>query len=149
MYVFSANTVIRSAQVNANFNNYRAHIIPIDPNTATAGATKTYDLGSSDYRWRNVYGNFAPAVDTTSGSTTITNSHNVLLMNTTSATLTATLPTAIGYYGQITIKNIGTGGKTVYIDANATETIDNTLTVNLVDFESTTLVSDQSNWWAI
>lgn len=57
-YVFSTGTVIRSAQVNANFSLYRGNLIPISPSTATAGSTGSYDLGSSDYAWRGVYSNF-------------------------------------------------------------------------------------------
>lgn len=53
-YTFSANTKARSSQVNANFSLYRGHVIPIEPLTAT-GSDITYDLGSSEYRWRSTY----------------------------------------------------------------------------------------------
>lgn len=53
-YNFSANTKARASQVNANFDVFRGHIIPIDPNTVSS-ANNTYDLGSSEYRWRNGY----------------------------------------------------------------------------------------------
>lgn len=36
--------------MNANFNNFRGHLLPIDPNTAT-GSDNTYNLGANDYRW--------------------------------------------------------------------------------------------------
>jgi len=51
---FSAKTLIRSAQVNTNFSNFRGHIIPIDPNTATS-SDATYDLGASDARWKDLH----------------------------------------------------------------------------------------------
>lgn len=54
-YSYSANTLIESAKVNNNFDVFRGHIIPVSPNTATAGTTGSYDLGSTDYAWRNVY----------------------------------------------------------------------------------------------
>lgn len=54
-YSFSANTKARANQVNNNFSAYRGHIIAIDPNTATAATTETYDLGSTEYRWRTGY----------------------------------------------------------------------------------------------
>lgn len=54
-YSFTALTTIRSSEVNANFSNYRGHLIPIDPDTSTAATTLTYDLGSSDHAWQNVY----------------------------------------------------------------------------------------------
>lgn len=53
-YTFSANTKARASQVNVNFNNYRGHIVAIDPNTATS-INETYDLGSTEYRWRTGY----------------------------------------------------------------------------------------------
>jgi len=54
-YIFAANTKARANYVNTNYSNYRGHIIAIDPNTATAAATETYDLGSTEYRWRTGY----------------------------------------------------------------------------------------------
>lgn len=54
-YSFSANTKARANYVNTNFSNFRGHIIAIDPNTATAATTETYDLGSTEYRWRTGY----------------------------------------------------------------------------------------------
>lgn len=53
-YNFSANTKARAAQVTANFDVFRGHIIPVHVSTATS-ANNTYDLGSSEYRWANVY----------------------------------------------------------------------------------------------
>lgn len=50
-YSFTANTKARASQVNSNFNIFRGHIIPVDP-TTTGSATNTYDLGSSEWRWR-------------------------------------------------------------------------------------------------
>jgi hypothetical protein len=54
-YTFSALTQIKSSEHNANFNNFRGHLIAIDPNTATAAATLTYDLGATDKYWRVGY----------------------------------------------------------------------------------------------
>lgn len=66
-YTFVAGAQARSADVTTNFNNFRGHLIPIDPNTATAATTKTYDLGSSEHRWGTGY--FA-ALDVSSTTTT-------------------------------------------------------------------------------
>jgi hypothetical protein len=54
-YSFTANTKARATQVNNNFDVFRGHIIAVDPNTATAAATNTYDLGSTERRWRTPY----------------------------------------------------------------------------------------------
>lgn len=53
-YSFSAGHRARSSFVNANFNLFRGHLVPIDPNTATA-TDNTYDLGSDEHRWRTAY----------------------------------------------------------------------------------------------
>lgn len=146
---FVALTRIKSAEVDANFSIWRGHNLPVTPDTSTAATTQTYDLGASDHRWRYMYGIRAPLVASTTGAITITSAHDIVLMNCTAQTNTATLPTAVGYVGELTIKNIGTGGFTAFLDGNGSQTIDNTVTVNLVDSESTTLVSDNANWWSI
>ncbi len=51
---FSANTVIKSAFVNANFALWRGHVIPIDP-TATSSPDVSYDLGADGHAWRALY----------------------------------------------------------------------------------------------
>lgn len=61
-YTFVAGTKARAGQVNTNFSNHRGHNIPIDPNTA-AGANNTYDLGSTEYQWRNLYLKNAPIIN--------------------------------------------------------------------------------------
>jgi hypothetical protein len=53
-YSFTANTKARATQVNTNFSNFRGHIVAIDPNTIAA-SNDTYDLGSTEYRWRTGY----------------------------------------------------------------------------------------------
>jgi len=54
-YSFTALTTIRSSEVNTNFSNFRGHVIPISPTTAT-GSNLTYDLGSTEYIWKSIYG---------------------------------------------------------------------------------------------
>lgn len=65
-YSFTANTKARASQVNGNFSLFRGHLIPIDPNTQTA-ISNTYDLGSSEYKWRTGY---FRSIDLTSNTTT-------------------------------------------------------------------------------
>lgn len=67
-YNFSALTTIRSAQVNANFDVFRGHLISVDPNTLTAAATMTYDLGSYNKMWRGTYNQYGIYYANTSGS---------------------------------------------------------------------------------
>lgn len=51
---FVANTLIKSSEVNENFSNFRAGMIPIRDDTAAA-IDDTYDLGSGEYFWRYTY----------------------------------------------------------------------------------------------
>lgn len=53
-YSFSANTRARASQVQANFDNFRGHLLPIEPLTITSSDI-TYDLGSDEHRWRTAY----------------------------------------------------------------------------------------------
>lgn len=53
-YTFAANNKARASQVNNNFDVFRGHIIPVHVSTITS-ANNTYDLGSTEYRWRNAY----------------------------------------------------------------------------------------------
>jgi len=51
---FTAKTLIKSADVNNNFDVFRGHLLPVDA-SAAAAADNAYDLGSSTYRWRNIH----------------------------------------------------------------------------------------------
>jgi len=71
-YDFEPGTIIRSAQVDNNFNTFRGHIIPVHPNTATAGTSGSYDLGSEEHYWGKLHGiasNFAEQATSSSIST--------------------------------------------------------------------------------
>lgn len=80
-YNFAANTKARASQMNNNFDVFRGHIIPVHVSTATS-ANNTYDLGSYEYRWANLY-----AYDLELGST----STNAATINIDTATTTAEL----------------------------------------------------------
>lgn len=67
-YTFAPLTQIKSAEVNNNFSAIRGHIIPVDPNTATAGATLTYDLGYTGHFWRGVFNQYNIMYANTTGS---------------------------------------------------------------------------------
>lgn len=53
-YSFAANTRARASQVQANFDNMRGHVLPIEPLTATS-SNILYDIGSDEHRWRTGY----------------------------------------------------------------------------------------------
>jgi len=80
-FTFTQNTRAKASEVNTNYSNFRGHLIPIEPLTATS-SNQTYDLGSSEHQWRNTYTktlNIAGSTTTgsivmtasTSGATTI------------------------------------------------------------------------------
>lgn len=53
-YDFTPGTTIFSAQVDENFSNHRGTNIPISESTGT-GEDATHDLGTTEYRWRDVH----------------------------------------------------------------------------------------------
>jgi hypothetical protein len=54
-YTFLPGKKAFTSKMNSNFAIFRGHIIPVDPNTATAASNNTYDLGSDESRWSTVY----------------------------------------------------------------------------------------------
>lgn len=144
---------IRSARVMANFNIFRGHLMPFDP-TATVFRASTYDLGSATYPWRNVYGNVigkrTPTVVSTTGSMSLTASHDVVLMNSAAGTITANLPDYTGATGTLlTIKNIGTASKGVMLTPYTGQLLEATTAAQeLIDMESATLVAN-GGWYRI
>ena len=78
-YVFSALTRIKSTEVNNNFDLFRGHYIPIDPSTATADATGSYDLGSNEYYWRHLYSQGVHLQAMSVGATPPTGFYNVFI----------------------------------------------------------------------
>jgi len=105
-YSFQANTKARASYVNTNFSNFRGHIIAIDPNTATSATTETYDLGSTEYRWRTGY---FREIDFKSSTST---GQELLIIGDTSTTQNALL---LKYAGN-TRARIGGGNQ--YIDCD-------------------------------
>jgi len=55
-YDFVANTKIRSARMNSNFDFFRGSFLPIATST-WANTNSTYDLGNSSYYWNALYVN--------------------------------------------------------------------------------------------
>lgn len=74
----------------------------------------------------------------------------VILCDCTANNITINLPTAVGNTAQITIKKTDASVNTVTIDGAGTEKVDDGLTAVLrKQYESVTLVTDQSNWFVI
>ena len=66
-------------------------------------------------------------------------------INCTANTFTVNLPTAVGIQGT-TYTLINSGSGTITLDANGTEKINGSLTIDLVQYVSRTVQSDNTNW---
>jgi hypothetical protein len=77
-----------------------------------------------------------------------TTAPQILLVNTTSASITVNLPTAVGNAGLWKeVVNVGTGANTLTLDPNAAETINGDATVTTTTpNDALKIVSDGANW---
>jgi hypothetical protein len=122
---------------------------PSGPNT---GDVWTFSTGGSNYT--EVYENsryvrMGRTVHTTVSSTlTLSDIHDVVFCQTNS--FTVNLPAAASNAGtEYTIKNI-TGGTTITVDPNSTETVDGASTYSLASqYKYVTIKSDGNNWQII
>ena len=90
------------------------------------------------------------AVSSTPYTATAITGYPVLLVNATSASVTVNLPTAVGNSAAYSIKKTDSSANTVTIDASGAETIDGGATAVLIrQYESITIVSDNTNWHII
>lgn len=90
-------------------------------------------------------------VTTTTGPTfTITTSHEVILVNATSAPVTLTLPTAVGNTNMYHVKKTDSSTNSVTVGTTASQTIDGGATAVIrVQYASINLVSNGSNWLVV
>ena len=104
------------------------------------------------YTFQDASGTVAFLSDITGGGATLRNVSSTdtfatanETINCTANTFTVNLPTAVGIQGTTyTLVNSGTG--TITLDGNGTETINGSLTIDLVQYISRTVQSDNANW---
>lgn len=122
-----------------------------DSVTATA-AIKVGGSGNANSTMQ-VAGSMSLAIRTVSANATLNENDNTVLVNTTSAAVTVSLPTASGIAGRVyTIKKIGTGGidKELTITPAGSATIDGGSSYVIYnDFTYVTLQTDGTNWYII
>ncbi len=149
---FAAQTVIQSAKMNTNFSIWRGHNLPVDPTASAAAATKTWDVGSADYRWRNVYGSPVLPVASTTAAYALLPTDHVFAASPAAGTITVTLPALSSVpAGKIyVIKKTDATVNEIVIDGSGVETIDGTTSVGLFSpYESMTVISNGSAWYSI
>ncbi len=132
---FTAGNVIKSAEHNANWNAVSGHFVAIDPTTTTNAPTRSYDLGADQFRWRYVYGKPRFDMASTTGAMTIAATNDIVFMDSTAGTLTASLFAVANNTGcSFYLKNVGSANS-VFYDGSGAEQIDNTITGNLIPGE--------------
>jgi len=98
--------------------------------------------------WGSISGTYPTSTQT--GNYTITTSDNVILADATSASLTITLPTAVGTTNGYIIKKIDSSAHTVTVGTTSSQTIDGgTTAVIKMQYASISVVSNGSNWLII
>lgn len=122
---FSANTLIKSSDINTNFNLWRGHILPVDA-SVSASATLTYDVGSTTYRWRDVFGKVAGRILEITSTYTVTGQDDVLICNPSGGAFTITLPAISGNGGKkFLFIHSNSNNNSVTINRAGSDTIDN------------------------
>ena len=145
---FVSGTTLSSAAMNQNFANMRGHLIPLADDTSSS-TDQTLDLGTADYRWRNIYGTIVPGSKETSGSYALTTTDSVLISTADTAS-TFTLPVASSCAGSTYLflkQTLDFWPTSIYTGTTTGILIDGlTHTMAMHAIESAGLLSDGSNW---
>lgn len=95
-------------------------------------------------------GGFQTSVTTQAANYSILSTDSVILIDTTAASRTVTLPTAVGVAGKQYIIKISAGAKIAVIATTSSQTIDGGTTFSLPgQYFGIQVVSDGSNWFVI
>jgi hypothetical protein len=132
-----------SGSTDIRINNNGTDHVTIQ-NDGNVGIGTTSPVSSLD-----INGSLGCKVTTITSTTTLNNTHNIVLCN--SGAYTVTLPAAASNTGRIYyIKNIDTDGDNITVDGNGSETIDGSATYILDAYlQSIKIISDGSNWHVI
>ena len=119
-------------------------IFMVDASADAVGISTTTPASTID-----IQGSMGLKVTTITSATTLDQTHNVVLCNT--GTYTVTLPAAASNTGKVYyIKNIDSDGDYFTIDGNSTETIDGDETFELLAYNhAVRIISDGSGWHVI
>ena len=156
LFTFTANTIIRSAQVNSNFSDiktaYNAHdtattgVHGITSPNAIVGTTSSQELTNKTIGVTNQI-NYLTSAKNADYVITDTDKIRTVLV-TAAANRTITLPTLADNQGRIIeVKKVDSGTGEVIVDGEGAETIDGAITINLSEqYDSITLIAGASEW---
>lgn len=156
----AAASEVRMLEPSADGSNYTAF------KAQAQGASVTYTLPAADgtsgqalttngigtLSWSNVGPTYSyRALATNDNATTTDYTINVDASSSGTGLYTVTLPTAVGITGRVyVIRKTDNSANAVKIDANGTETINGSLTIDLTShYGCVTLQSDGANWMII
>lgn len=144
---------ITSTKWNNHMGIWRGHLLPVDGSTSAA-ANGSYDLGSSDHKWRNahlsgtVYAKPGYSFSTITAALSITTQH-IILCDASTAAYTCTLPAAANNTGTTFLfTKIDSGYNQITIDGNGAEQINDTATTTIATYgEMLELICDGVKWY--
>lgn len=118
--------------------------------TFTTGGHFSIGASGTDGAFLTVQGGIATAI-TSTGSTTLNDTHSSILCNASGGAQTYTLPAGAAAFGRVyTIKKTDSSSNACIIDADSNQTIDGHLIVRISgQNESLTIQSDGTNWRVI
>jgi hypothetical protein len=89
-------------------------------------------------------------ITTITGDTTLDENHHTVIVDASGGDVDVTLPPAATYYWKIyEIKRIDSSANTVTVDGDGAETIDDSATQTLNQYDCMRLQSDGSEWWIL
>lgn len=154
--VRAASATIETASLNINGVTYLwpgsqasgTKILSNDGSGNLSWATDATGAGGGEFLVSPSTGMLGYLVSTVSGNYTVSSTSTVILADATGASLTVTLPTAIGLTGKIrTIKRLNAGANTVTVATTSSQTIDGATTqVLAIQYTSVDVISDGANW---
>ena len=143
----SAQFATLAGQRILNQNDVVALYVKVDTATAISMVVNEAQLIVGGIGGAGASGNLS--VITKTSTYTITDSDDIILSSSTSTPFTLTLPTAVGFSGDVkTVKKIDGSTNPITINTTSSQTIDSitsfTITTPYVSYD---FVSDNSNWW--
>lgn len=144
----SNNIIISDGQGNIRFKDDGTNTIL--PRLAGSGSRMVITGSNGELSTQIIPTGTTLSVLTKTGNYTITSSDDVILADATSNNITITLPTAVGIVKSFSVKRKDGTGNTLTLNTTSSQTIDGTTSISIsTQYQSITVVSDNSNWYII